>query len=298
MYSRIYKDACKSIKEKNYPEGKVTDFSHVAKDVDELFKTAMYISNVYDNEKNVEIIQRCSFGGLSAEQLASFATNIEEDSWAMEQSSEKAWSKQATNAKKVLAQWEQDAKNNKKVKPCDMVKETLDKQLKEFSSGKITRKEMLDYMLAADSHLQNNFPTRASRFFSFSQYNREKKALQECRAALGLTEYDSLRVAMNNEYEKIANQMSKEEIFKSIEREMDHSLGFKEEKNALEKEHQIVQDREVAKKVESLENLKAKDKEPFSIHELDERKAILTQGPMVPPIIPPAQVQQNLSIKQ
>ena len=298
MFSRAYKDACHNVKEQNYQKGKVTDFSKIAKDVDDLFKSAMYVSNVYDNDKNLEIVQKCSFGGLSVEQLASFAAAVEGDSWAIDQSSETVWSKQVTNAKKILTQWNQQAKEDKKIKPCDIVKGTLDERLKDFNNGKITRKEMLDYTLAADSHLQTNFPTRAARFFSRLQYNRERKALQECRAALGLMENDSLRVAMNNEYTKLSNQMSKEQIFKSVEAKLDYSFGFEKEKTALEKEHQIVQDRETAKKVQALESLKAADREPISIPEIDERKAILNQKPRVEPIVPTTQLQRDLSINQ
>jgi hypothetical protein len=57
MFSRIFKDACKNIKEQNYPKGLVSDFSAVARDLDKLCKSAMYISNIYDDEKNMEIIQ-------------------------------------------------------------------------------------------------------------------------------------------------------------------------------------------------------------------------------------------------
>ena len=44
-----------------------------------------------------------------------------------------------------------------------------------------------------------------------------------------------------------------------------------------------------------LENLKALDKEPMSIPELDERNAILHHKPRVQPIVPAAQVKPILN---
>jgi hypothetical protein len=92
--------------------------------------------------------------------------------------------------------------------------------------------------------------------------------------------------------------MSKEQVFKAVERRMEYSYDFKTEKLAFEKDHKAVQDREVAKRLSELEALKAKDKEPISIPQLDERKLILTSQPRVKPIIPSAEKQRNLSINQ
>lgn len=294
MYSRVYKDACKNIKEKNYPEGKVTDFSHVAKDVDQLFKSAMYLSNVYDNDKNKEIVQKCSFGGLSAEQLASFATYIDGDNWTKDQYREDVWQKQSQKARKILAGWEQNAKNNKKVKPSVRIKETIEKSLKSFNKSEITKKQLLDYMLAGEAYLQKTYPLNINKLFNAIQYNRVNNVLKRCRSALGLTGNSSLRVEMNIQYTKLASSMSKEEIFKSVETRMGYSLSFNAEKIGFEKEHQIVQDRELARKMGELESLKALDKEPMSIPELDERNAILHHKPRVEPIVPAAQVQPML----
>ncbi|MBQ5930080.1 MAG: hypothetical protein IIX02_04735, partial [Clostridia bacterium] len=201
-------------------------------------------------------------------------------------------------AKTILSGWANEEKTNPKVKPADRIKTVLDEKRALFAKGKITQKEMLDYMLAADSHLQKNFPTRMTRFFDRTQYNREKNALKECRAALGLSENDSLRVAMNNEYTKLSGQMSKEEVFKSIGAKMNSSPTFQAEKDALAKEHQIVQDRVVAEKTAKLEELKAKDREPISIPALDERNAILKQEPRVKPVQPTSQVHRNLNLNQ
>lgn len=293
-FSRIYKDACKNIKEKNYPEGKVADFSHIAKDVDELMKSAMYISNVYDNDKNIEIIQKCSFGGLSAERLASLATYIAGDDWTKEQHSETLWAKQSQKAKKILSKWDQEAKNNKKVRPGDKIKETLEDRLKKFNKGEITKKELLDYMLVGEVHMRMSYPSNFKKVFNLIQYNRARNAMLKCRSALGLTEMSSLRFAMNEEYKRMANSMSKEQIFKSVETRMNYAVGFKAEKLDFQKQHQIVQDREVARKTAELESLKAKGREPISINELDERKAILTAQPKSKPIVPDTQKQLAL----
>jgi glutamate synthase domain-containing protein 3 len=276
----------------------VVNFSHVAKDIDQLFKSAMYISNVYDNDKNLEIVQKCSFGGLSAEKLSSFAVHIDGDDWAKEQHSDAVWRKQSDKARKLLSQWSQEAKNNKKVKPGSRVKGTLEQALKSFNKGEITRKQLLDNMLAGEAHLQTAYPSNFSKFIKATQYRPAKNMISKCRSALGLTENDSLRIAMNEEYIKMANSMSKEQIFKSVEERMSYGLDFKVEKLAFEKENKIVCDREVERKSNELEALKAKDKEPISIHELDERKAILNQQPRVEPIVPTLQAQRNLSVNQ
>ena len=59
-----------------------------------------------------------------------------------------------------------------------------------------------------------------------------------------------------------------------------------------------MQDRLVAEKVAKIEELKTKDREPISIPELDERKAILQQEPRVKPVQPAVEVQRNLNINQ
>ena len=118
-----------------------------------------------------------------------------------------------------------------------------------------------------------------------------------CRSAVGLTEHDSLRAAMNKEYAKMATAMSKEQIFKSVEKGMEHSLAFQDEKTLLEHEHKVVQDREIARKESELASLRAKDREPLSIPEVDERKNILTQEPRVKPIVPVLQ-QHGLRMAQ
>jgi hypothetical protein len=124
-FSLVYKDACKNIKERNYVEGRMADFSSVAKDLDQIFKSAMYISNVYEDDKNREIIQKCSFGALSAEQLASSVMHIDGDSWAKEQHREEVWPKQSQKALKMLSDWEKELKGNKKIKPGDFIKDKL-----------------------------------------------------------------------------------------------------------------------------------------------------------------------------
>lgn len=295
MFSRIFKDACKNIKEQNYSKGLVSDFSAVARDLDKLCKSAMYVSNIYDDEKNMEIIQKCTFGAIPAERLASTIEYIDGDSWAKEQHRDELWSKQTMGASKVLSTWKDEAKKNPKVKPAVRIKETLEQRLTAFNKGECTKKVMLDYMLAAESHLQTNYPSSFKRMMNFIQYNRVNDAVLKCRKALGLTEMMPLRSAMNSEYARLATYMSKEKVFKGIETRRGLVSSFKDEKLALEKEHQIVQDREVAKKVSALENLKASGREPISIPKLDERRIILFQEPRTKPVVPGAQLQPDLN---
>lgn len=298
MYSLLYKDACKNIKQRNYPKGKETDVAAIAKDVDTLFKSAMYISKVYDNDKNVEIIQKSSFGGFSAEKLAALATEQKGDPWLLNQSSEAVWAKQVSQAKGIISQFKEAEESKRAKNPSMMVKLTLDKKRDEFAKGLITRKQLLDYMLAADSHIQDRYPTRWDRWNRSTQYKREKNALNECYQALGLNPGDSLRVAMNQEYTRMANNMSKEEIFKSIGAKMNGAGNFKEQQTTMSKAHQIVQDRILAEKTRRLDELRAQGKEPISIDSLDERKNILNQKPRSPMIKAPAQKQRTLAANQ
>lgn len=298
MYARVYKDACKSLKEQNYAKGKVTDFAAIAKDVDKLFKSAMYISNVYDNEKNVELMQKCSFGGFSPEQLAAFTAENEKDPWALNQSSEEAWMMQKAQAKNILSQWTAEEKRNPKVKPSDRIKATLDNKRALFAQGKISRKEMLDYMIATDAHFQRRFSTRWQRFSSFIQYNREKNALKDCLVAVGVKDNAALRVEMNLEYTKMAQSMSKEQVFKSIEETVNGTPTFQKEKEALAREHQIIQDRKVAEETAQLEQLKTSGREPLSIPDLDERKNILNTEPRSPQINPNMDLHKNKTLQQ
>ncbi len=294
MFGRCYRDICTKMKAENYAVGKKTDFSSIAKDVDELFKTAMYVSEVYSNDRNMEVVQKCSFGGFSAEQLSSLAVEIEKDAWAINQSSEEAWSKQKEQAKNILAQWNKEERLNANVLPANRVKNTLADRQAAFQKGDISRKELLDYMIAADAHLQKNFGTRSQRIFGRKQYKLEKGALDSCRAALGLNKKDSLRVAMNSEYAKMAKSMSKEEIFKSIEKKANSVPSFEEEKNAFAREHTNMQDKIKAEKQVALDKLKKEDREPIVVDSENERKRIVSQKPRVQPVENAPNLQQSL----
>jgi hypothetical protein len=74
--------------------------------------------------------------------------------------------------------------------------------------------------------------------------------------------------------------------------------GFKAEKESLANQHQIVRDREMAKKVQALEDLKSADRQPITIPSLNERDNILNSKPRVKPIIPTTQLQPNLNINK
>lgn len=298
MYIRFYRDACKNLKEQNYNAGLVSDFSMVAKEVDKLFKVAMYNANVYDNDKNKEVVQKCNFGGFTPEQLAAAVMNFDGDSWAADQTSEAAWTKQKTGAKQIVSRWSTEEKKNPKLKPGDRVKSELDTRRAAFEKGEITRKQMLDYAIAATAHIENNYSTRFQRFFSFRQYGREKKALLACRTALGLKEGDSLRVAMSNEYTRLSKYMSKEEVFRGVGTRVSLLPNFQEEKRMLEQEHKEVQDKVQKEKQTALEQLKSTDKEPMSISTLNERDVILYQKPRVEPIPSPTQASPSLNAQK
>ena len=193
-----------------------------------------------------------------------------------------------------MTKWEQDAQKDKKVKPAVRIKETLENRLKSFNKGEMTQKQLMDYMIAGEAYLETHYPSKLKMVLNAIQYNRVNNALKKCRSALGMSERTSLRVEMNKKYTDLASAMSKEKIFKSIETRMDYSLGYKAEKMSFEKEHQIVQDREIARKKDEIEKLKALDKEPISIHELDERKLIVHGQPRVKPIVPAPNKQLSL----
>lgn len=294
MFGRCYRDICTKMKAENYAVGKKTDFASIAKDIDGLFKTAMYVSEVYSNDRNMEVVQKCNFGGFSAEQLSSLAVDIEKDAWAINQSSEEAWSKQKEHAKNILAQWNKEERLTKNVLPANRVKNALADRQAAFQKGNISRKELLDYMIAADAHLQKNFGTRSQRIFGRKQYKLEKGALDSCRAALGLNKKDSLRVAMNSEYAKMAKSMSKEEIFKSIEKKANNVPSFQEEKENFAREHTNVQNKIKAEKQVALDKLKKEDREPIVVSSEDERKRIVSQKPRVQPVENAPNLQQSL----
>ena len=152
---------------------------------------------------------------------------------------------------------------------------------------------MLDYIVATDAHFQQRFASRSQRFFSFIQYYREKNALKASLAAVGVKDNAALRVEMNGEYVKMAESMSKEQVFKSIEKTVNDTPDFKKEKEALAREHQVVQDKKLAEKMQELEQIKTSGREPISIPELDARKEILG-GDRVKPITPSAQKKKDI----
>lgn len=295
MYSRCFKDACKHIREKSYLEGKNPDYSKVAKDADKLFKTAMHNRDIFEDSKNVEIIQKSNFGAFTVEQLAEFVME-DQGSWALNQSTEQAWTLQKTAAKKIYAKIREAEKERPDVKPADRIKSLLERKKVAFQKGEISRKELLDYMIAADAHMQKDYPTTRSRFFS-GQYSKEKVAINLCREALGLEKNSSLRVAMNAEYTALAKKNTKDEIFSSLEKEVKAAPTFESQKKTHDSEHKVVQDKILAEKKASLAKLKELDREPITIPTLDERKVILFQEPRVKPVKAPLQIQQNLNLQ-
>jgi hypothetical protein len=90
--------------------------------------------------------------------------------------------------------------------------------------------------------------------------------------------------------------MSTEEVFKGIGVRMTCLPTFKEEKRGLEEEHQAVRDQIVSEKLTQLEELRAKDREPISIPQLNEKDVILNQEPRSQPVQAPVQPQQTLSL--
>ena len=145
------------------------------------------------------------------------------------------------------------------------IKETLDKCRADYERGRISKKTLLDHMIAADAHLQKSYSTFSKTFLNLIQYYREKNAIGRCLKAIGLQSSASMRVAMHEEYIKIANLMSKESIFNSIEIAAHSSPNFAMEKKLLEGEHKVVQDRVVEEKKAKLAELKAVDKELFQV---------------------------------
>ena len=294
MFAKVFEDACKNAREKDYLKGKITDYASIAKDVDSLFKTAMYVAGVYENPKNKEFVQKCSFGGFSTEQLAESVANIKGDLWSENQSSEQAWTHQKAEAKRIVAEWVDAEKTNPKAKSGELIQETLEKRRQEYKKGLISKKEMFDYMIAAEAHLQK----RSAVFSITSTGKRAMAELNLCRLVTGLKSNDSLRVAMNTEYAKMANSLYKEKIFRTIQDSVGTLHNFETEKDMLNKKHQEVKEGIRAEKQKMLDKLRAEDREPISIPALDERKTILHQKPRVQQIKPPAQMQKNLNLEQ
>ena len=294
MFAKVFEDACKNAREKDYLKGKITDYASIAKDVDTLFKTAMYVSGVYENSKNTEFVQKCSFGGFSTEQLSESVAKIKGDLWSENQSSEQAWTHQKSEAKRIVAEWVEAEKTNPKAKSGELIQETLEKRRKEYKKGLISKKEMFDYMIAAEAHLQ-----KRSAIFSITPTG--KYAMDElnlCRLVTGLKRNDSLRVAMNTEYAKMANSLYKEKIFRTIQDSVGAPPNFEAEKESLNKKHQEVKEEIRAEKQKMLDKLRTEGREPISIPALDERKTILYQKPRVQQIKSPAQTQKNLNLEQ
>ena len=146
-------------------------------------------------------------------------------------------------------------------------------------------------MIATDAYLQKNFPSLMSKLFSF-QHSRIQTALDQCCTLLNMKVSDSLRVAMNTEYAEMAKKMGKENVFKTMEKSINSSLGEKKEKEEFDKEHKAIRDKVKAEKQAELNELKKLDREPISIKSLDERKLILFQEPRVKPVKPPVKQQQ------
>ena len=74
--------------------------------------------------------------------------------------------------------------------------------------------------------------------------------------------------------------------------------AFQKEKEALAREHQIIQDRKVAEETAQLEQLKTSGREPLSIPELDERKNILNTEPRSPQMNPNMDLHKNKTLQQ
>lgn len=298
MYGRIFADACRSVKEENYAKGTPVNYGEVAKDVDEMFKSAMFESRMYDNAKNEEMVEKCNFGGFSTEQLANIAVGVKDEKWSLNQKSEQAWQQQSDMAKKILSDWHQAEKQKGAQSSTFNVQKDLLTKSQAFKNGEIGKKELLDYTLAAESHLQRNFNGRWKKLFNFIQYRNEMAAIRGCRSMLGLNEKASLRAELSNIYAASASQMQKENVFQAMDEVVGNSLSFDTAKEKFETEHKQVKDAVKEQKQAAFNDLMESGREPLVIEELDERKAILHQGPRVKPIGGQVQLMQNRNLQQ
>lgn len=283
MYKRVFTDACAKIKTDSYKEAKSVDFAKIAKEADDLFKTAMYTAGVFDSEKNNEILFKGSFGGLGTERLAEIAQNANGGNWELKPNSDEAWKIQSKNATSILIGWKTKSKN---MDITENIKNDLDSMVYMYSQGDIGKKQLLDYTIAAESHIHREYNTFLKKFLSFGKHKTQEKAVLKCRKALGIGEKDSLRAHMSKLYQDQKQQMSKDNIVKDLNKLMEKSLDIPKAKKALDTEHQIQKDKELAEVLQKQEALKRAKRKPIIIEELNEKNKILSSNPKSKPVVP------------
>ena len=293
MYKRAFTDACTKAKAQTYKDVKAVDFAKVAKETDDLFKTAMYTAGVFDNEKNNEILFKGSFGGLGPERLAEIAHTASGANWDLNPNGDEAWKLQSQKAKAILLDWKVKSKGSDVTK---ILKEDLDKKVLDYSKGQIDKKQLLDYTIAAEANVQREYNTFTKRLLSFGKSGQQQKAILKCRKALGIGEHDSLRAHMGKLYQDQKQQMSKENILKSLNGLMEKSLDISSSKKALDIEHQILKDKELAQALQKQEEIKRSKRKPIVIEELNEKNIILSSNPKSKPVVP--QNNKNLQVRK
>lgn len=298
LYARIYKETCEKNKERGYAGAKETNFTVVTKDVNELFKSAMFTTRLYDNPNNRVIVEKCSFGGFTIEQLSNIANSAKGGAWALDQKSEEAWRIQSEGAKSILKDWTKNEKSESIGTSVSRIQSDLTAKINAYKKGEINKKELIENTIAGEAHLNSTFDTRRKRIFSFIQYRKELSALKQCRATLGLHENDSLRVALSNGYVAVSKEMNSEKIFSSVSKAVEESPTYESDKERLTAAHKAVKESVMAEKQRELDEMLAKGREPIEIPELDERKNIVNGEPRSKAIEAQLDLQLNVGLQK
>lgn len=297
LYASIYKETCEKNKARGYANAKETNFTVVTKHVNELFKSAMFATHLYDNPNNRVIVEKCSFGGFTIEQLSNIANSAKGGAWALNQKSDEAWRIQSEGSKSILSEWTKNEKSVGIRTSVSRIQSDLNAKIDAYKNGEINKKELIENTIAGEAHLNSRFDTRRKKFFSFIQYRKELNVLKQCRETLRLHENDSLRVALSNEYVAIANRMNNEKIFNSVSKAVEESPTYENDKERLTAEHKTVKDAVMAEKQRELDEMLSKGREPIEIPELDERRNIVNGEPRSKAIVEQPNLQLNVALQ-
>lgn len=294
LYSKIYKDACANNKQKLYNECDTPNFADIATKTDKLFKLAMYSSNVFEDRTNSEIVQKCAFGGLSSEKLSQIAVQSDSGLWNMKQNTHTAWTNQIKNAKNIYKAWEKEKPNNSNM--SEKIKTVLQENIDGFKAGNLPKKVLLDHTIAADALFKKQYKSFTSKLFNLKSYRTEKKAIEECRKAMGIGPKESFKTHMNKEYTDQIKNMKVNEVNRNIIKTVDNIDSFEITKQKLDSQRKMTIENERNKQMRELDEILKSGREPLNIDELNEKKKIVNEKPRSKPVVQEKQIQVNKNL--
>lgn len=266
----------------SYINCKEASFANVAKETNDLMRTAMFAyTDVYTGRDNDKIYKSTVFGGMNSEQIANVAAS--RTAWQGDQKSDEAWEKQSAEARKIASDWKNTAdpyatmiENLKELNDIKSFYELDDDRQRDI----INKLAAAECMLMSDSSMMVDDPDNPyAKVPDWS--NRNWKSLAYTREKIGVSKFTSMREIIQGAYAATKPVSSNRDIIqketsallfneKGEPRAEIDSINVKTEELARESVH-MAESRAAADMNDRMNAEKTEERVPIYIPEADDK---------------------------